>query len=62
MNNIYHSSYEKLKDFCQKNNITYIYYGDYEKAINNNWDTINSLEKVISFGREELYKIGVTNE
>ena len=57
MKNIYQSSYEELKDFCKENNITYIYYGDYEKAINDNWDTINYLEKVISFGSEELYKI-----
>ena len=57
MKNIYQSSYEELKDFCKENNITYIYYGDYEKAINDNWDTINYLEKVMSFGSEELYKI-----
>ncbi len=62
IHNMYFSNYEELKDFCKENNITYIYYGDYEKAINDNWYTINYLEKVIGFGSEELYKIGANNE
>ena len=58
VNNIYQLSYDKLLDFCKKNNISYIYYGEYEKSINPNWETLNYLTKVISFGSEELYKIG----
>ena len=55
---IYNSSYEELVDFCKKHNIDYIYVGSYEKgSLTINYDTINRLDKVVSFGQEELYKI-----
>ncbi len=55
---LYNASYEDLLDFCKNNNIEYIYLGSNEKwSLTINWDTFNKLEKVISFGEEELYKI-----
>lgn len=56
---IYQASYEELIDFCKKNNITYIYLGDYEKKLNPNYDTFSKLEKIVSFGSCELYKIEI---
>ncbi len=55
---LYNASYEDLLDFCKNNNIEYIYLGSNEKwSLTINLDTFNKLEKVISFGEEELYKI-----
>ena len=55
---IYQSNYEELISFCKENNISYIYVGTYEKgSFEINWDMINKLSKVISFGEEELYKV-----
>ena len=54
---IYQSDIDTLKNFCKKNNISYIYLGSYEKELNPNYDTFSKLEKVISFGNEELYKV-----
>jgi hypothetical protein len=55
---IYEGSYEKLIDFCHKNNISYIYVGLNEKAdYQINLDTFNHLEKIVSYGNEELYSI-----
>ena len=54
---IYSSSYDTLVDFCKENNIEYIYVGEYEKGLNINWDTINQLEKIVTFGSESLYRI-----
>ena len=54
----YQGSYEELIDFCKNNNIKYIYVGDYELndyEIQN--ETLEKLEKVISFGKENLYKV-----
>ena len=53
----YQASLDELEDFCKKNNITYIYLGSYEKNLNPNYDTFSKLEKVVSFGSEELYRI-----
>lgn len=54
----YESNYDELKEFCIKNNISYIYLGSYELgSLNPNWDTIDKLEKVVNFGNETLYKI-----
>lgn len=55
----YQASYEELKDFCKKNNITYIYLGSYEKALYPNYDTFGKLKKIVSFGYEDLYKIDI---
>ena len=55
---IYNSDYQTLVSFCRERGIKYIYVGSYEKgAYNINWDTISSLEEVVSFGDEALYEI-----
>ena len=54
--NVYQGSLEELLDFCKKNNITYVYLGEYEKNLNPNYDIFKNLEKIVSFGNEELYK------
>jgi hypothetical protein len=55
---IYNSDYDKLISFCKEHNITYLYIGASERSdLTINWDTINKLNKVISYGDEELYKI-----
>ena len=54
----YNYGYNKFIDFCEENNIEYIYLGLYEKEnYFINWITFSKLKKVISFGEEELYKI-----
>lgn len=56
--NAYQASYEDLVDFCIKNDIEYIYVGDYEtNSLQPNMDTINRLDKVAEFGSESLYKV-----
>ena len=56
--NIYNSSYDELISFCNENRIDYIYIGTYEKtSFAINWETINRLKKIVSFGNETLYKI-----
>jgi hypothetical protein len=56
--NIYQAGYDELMKFCIENNIDYIYVGTYEKIeYNPNQDTLNRLNKVASFGYEDLYKI-----
>ena len=57
VSNIYQSNLEELIEFCNKNNITYIYLGEYENELNPNYDTFNELDNVASFGLEKLYKI-----
>lgn len=54
---VYQSSYDELVHFCKQNNITYVYLGSYEKSLNPNYDIFNKLEKIVSFGNEELYKV-----
>lgn len=55
---IYQSSYEEVNSFCKEHGIEYIYFGDYERSLNPNYDMIYKLEKVISFGTESLYRVG----
>ncbi len=55
---LYNCSYDELLNFSLKHHINYLYLGNYEKSsLTINYDTINMLEKVVSFGSEELYKI-----
>lgn len=59
MESAYQMNYNDLIEFCNNNDISYIYLGVYEKSsLNINWETIKKLEKVVEFGSEELYKIG----
>lgn len=54
--NAYQGSYEELISFCKEHSINYIYVGSYEKAeYEIKEETLNKLEKVISFGDESLY-------
>lgn len=58
MKKAYQDSYEELKEFCDENNISYIYVGNYEKSkFEIKEKTLEKLEKVASFGSETLYKI-----
>ena len=58
LNLLYSSPYENILEFCNRNNISYIYVGTYETAdYNINFEALNRFEKVVSFGSESLYKI-----
>ena len=58
LGDIYQGSYEEVLAFCVENNIRYIYVGVYERSeYPINEEMLNSLEKVASFGSEELYKV-----
>jgi uncharacterized membrane protein len=55
---IYEGSYEQLKSFAEKNNISYIYVSSYEKndySINSSM--LEKLEKVYDANSIQLYKI-----
>lgn len=55
---IYQGTYDEVVNFCKENNISYIYVGSYERSeYRIDEKMLNSLEKVASFGREELYKV-----
>ena len=55
---IYNSSYNDLINFCKEKNIEYIYVGSYEKgSLTINYDTMDKLEKIVSYGDEVLYRV-----
>ena len=54
----YKGNAQELVVFCKKNNISYVYVGNYESTmLQPNMDEINKLEKIITIGTETLYKI-----
>ncbi len=56
--NVYKGSYEDLVAFCTKNNIEYVYVGNYElNSYNLNVQILDKLEKIKNIGTETLYKI-----
>ena len=55
---IYEGSYQDLKEFAQKNNISYVFIGSYEKSdYNINTEMLSHLEKVYNDNSIQLYKI-----
>lgn len=58
MKNAYSGSYENMVDFCEKNNIEYVYVGKNEKVnLPLNQQMLDKLEKVYSIGSETLYRV-----